>query len=410
MRLYTLQDKAEYAEGLLYLMLDMSVCNASHAEISWESAALLMRRGDFASATQLYIQGYTGGYASTAELFQVGQQLQAVAGGGGSGSGMGVGVVEVTEESRARVESSSVGMGAGRAGGKEEKNGGDDGDGGGGGDNDQYVQCLEDAQTLYRLVMEHDSLHAECSLQLATVTYRLLLHQDTVVTAAACAAAAAAAASPGTSTSSPGALSSIKKNATPLHGSRSSKSSRSSRQREVEGTWGQVVGWLRHAVECSGVSINMHDRVFTLGLLLEDEGHAGDAATVMSLVVELSNNTHAGALLKSASLLHHCLEDLDGAADMYACAVRVGAANVDMLFDYAQVSFPFHRRVHLLLCHALSVRLLMPMQTQAHACTHTRIFSTPMLTCTDLHTFAAAGISRLGYKCCTRVLQGSRTI
>ena len=58
-------------------------------------------------------------------------------------------------------------------------------------------------------------------------------------------------------------------------------------------------------------------------------------------MAEASNYTHGASVLKSASLLHHQLSELDAAADIYSAAVRSGVANVDMLVDYAQVaSFP----------------------------------------------------------------------
>jgi hypothetical protein len=54
----------------------------------------------------------------------------------------------------------------------------------------------------------------------------------------------------------------------------------------------------------------MFERVFAFGVQLVEEGRAGDGATVLALVVELSQYSHAPAILKCANVLHHELGDL----------------------------------------------------------------------------------------------------
>jgi hypothetical protein len=78
----------------------------------------------------------------------------------------------------------------------------------------------------------------------------------------------------------------------------------------VEGIWGQVVARLRYALECGGREHGMFERVFAFGAQLVEEGRAGDGATVLALVVELSQYSHAPAILKCANVLHHELGDL----------------------------------------------------------------------------------------------------
>ncbi len=300
--------KPLHAEGLLRLLLDVPACNASHPRASWEIARLLMAREAFSDATQLYLQGFIGGYGSTSDLLEVAHQLHTTGNDG-------------------RAE-------YGRGG-----NGGPEGEGGESGGvvradvaQEGHTRCLKHAQRVYAFVIERDSSHAQCALQLAVVTYRLMLSED--------AAVATSAAASTTIYGSRGSPDSFK-----YGNSKSilsySINSNSSTPRPIQGMWGDVVKWLRHALQCDGGRYDICDSIFALGVQMEKEGQVRDAATVLSLVAEMSNYSHSPSILRSASLLHHHLADLDAAADMYACAVHLGVADADMFIGYAHL-LEFH--------------------------------------------------------------------
>jgi hypothetical protein len=273
---------------------------------------------DFDNATRLYVQAFQAGHGSSDDLYLVAQHLRlacatASSGGGGEEGDAAGGADSATQDAE--------GVGVRRTGGEDKS-------------------CLQHAQQLYALVLESDPAHAECALHLASVAYALLLRQEHERAAAATTFHTAEGARPSPDRSASGPIAQWQK-AVASGGNKGGDVSEAAagrrRQRAVEGVWGQVVTWLRHALECAEGAQGMFDRVYSFGMQRVEEGRAGDGATVLTLVVELSQHSHGPAILQCAKVLHHQLGDLDAAADMYASAARVGAADVDMLVDYAQV-------------------------------------------------------------------------
>jgi hypothetical protein len=289
------------AQGLLQAVLDTGVCNASHPEAAWQLATQLMAQSDFDNATRLYVQAFRAGHGSPDDLYLVAQQLRAAyataSARGGREEGAGVEVADHADSANARVGAIGLGL----------KGGGD-------------VGCLQHAQNLYELVLESDAAHthAECALHLASVTYALLLHQEEREARAAATIPfgvhSATDARPIPYKSANGHIGQRQiAAASGGEGTRCGSSEDAAgrgRQRAVEGPWGQVVARLRYALECGGREHRMFERVFAFGVQLVEEGRAGDGATVLALVVELSQYSHAPAILKCANVLHHELGDL----------------------------------------------------------------------------------------------------
>ena len=230
----------------------------------------------------------------------------------------------------------------------------DDGEKGGGESRERDECVLRNAQKIYEGIMERDAWHAEGALELAAVIYRVLLRDDSTVASAVAAPDSAFAI-----TVKPGCRS----------------------QRPVEGAWGQVLAWIRRSLQCdvlSGGEHGMFERVYSLGVQMEGENRVGDAAAVLSMVVEISNQTHGASMLRCARLLFYNLESFDAAADMYAAAWSAGVANVDMLVEYAELlethsmnpraALECYEAAHAMETGRMDLRVLTPLARLIHTC------------------------------------------